>query len=184
MMRNMGIAAVTAIGLALPGIAWSGDAVNLMDRQPTEQELIEALTPPQKTRGIKPVGREEELQLPVQEEPIASVDLAVQFELDSAVLTDATKNMLTTLAGALQSDGLSTFSFMVEGHTDATGPENYNMSLSERRAEAVVDYLVSQHGVNAAQLSAIGKGEGELLDASNPNDGQNRRVRIRNMNAG
>jgi outer membrane protein OmpA-like peptidoglycan-associated protein len=176
--------AVTAIGLLMPGLAWSEDAVNLMDRQPTEQELIEALTPPQKTRGIKPVGREEEVQAPVQEEPIASVDLAVQFELDSAVLTDATRSMLSTLAGALQSDGLSTFNFMVEGHTDATGPDGYNMSLSERRAKAVVDYLVTQHGVNPTQLSAVGKGERELLDASNPDNGLNRRVRIRNMNAG
>lgn len=180
-MRNLTTAAVAAIGLLLPSAAWAADAVNFLNRQPTEQELIEALTPvtKMKTRGIKPVGREEQ----AQEEAIGSVDLAVQFEHNSSVLTEETKQVLSTLAGALQSESLKTFSFMVEGHTDATGPEDYNMSLSQRRARSVVDFLVSQHGVDPGQLSPVGKGESELLNAADPNDGLNRRVRIRNLDA-
>ena len=180
-MRSTGIAVAAAIGLAVPSAAWSADAVNLMNRQPTKQELIEALTPAPpvvKTRGIRPVDRKQD------DQATGSVDLAVHFEYNSAVLTAETKDVLATLAEALQSERLSPYVFMVEGHTDASGPESYNMKLSERRAKAVVDFLVSGQGVDPRQLSAIGKGESELLDGIDPNDGQNRRVRVRNLNAG
>lgn len=178
-MRDMTFAAIATIGLILPGTAWSQDAVNLMHKEPTQQEIIDALTPApvQKTRGIKPVSREEEAKP-------AGVDLAVQFELNSSVLTEDAKTRLSTLAGALKSNDLRTFNFMVEGHTDATGTDEYNMSLSQRRAKAVVDFLALQHGINPSQLSPVGKGEAELLDVNNPASGINRRVRIRNLDAG
>ena len=179
LQRSLGISAVVS-GLMISGAAWSQDAVNLMDREPTRQELIDALLPPEKTRGIKPIGRE----LEAQEEAVQAVDLAVQFEHNSSLLTDATKKMLSILADALQSDSLSGYSFMIEGHTDASGSDEYNLFLSKRRANSVVDYLTTQHGVDPKQLSPIGKGERELLNVSDPNDGINRRVRIRNMNAG
>ena len=46
----------------------------------------------------------------------------------------------------------------IEGHTDNTGTEAYNQSLSERRANAVKAWVVSQ-GVNPAQITTVGKGE-------------------------
>ncbi len=175
--RPLAIAALAAGTLLLSDAAFAQDAVNLTDHEPTEQELIEALTPPMRTRGIRPVAREND----VREEATQAVDLSVQFEYDSSVLTEATKQTLSTLAGALSSDSLSSFNFMIEGHTDASGPDDYNMGLSQRRAQSVVDYLTSQLGVSPSQLSSVGKGEHELLDAANPRSGVNRRVRIRNM---
>lgn len=68
---------------------------------------------------------------------------------------------------------------LVEGHTDSVGGEQYNMQLSQRRADAVKGYLQS-HGVASTRLAAVGKGKG-LPVASNQNAAgrqQNRRVEI------
>ena len=68
---------------------------------------------------------------------------------------------------------------MVVGHTDSNGSDNYNMSLSERRANAAVNYLVSR-GVDRSRLRAAGRGETEPV-ASNDSDAgrqQNRRVEV------
>jgi OOP family OmpA-OmpF porin len=53
---------------------------------------------------------------------------------------------------------------MVTGHTDRLGSEEYNQKLSERRANQVRDYLISQ-GVEANRLQAVGKGESEPVVA-------------------
>ena len=64
----------------------------------------------------------------------------------------------------------------IEGHTDALGSDEYNLLLSQRRAQAVAASLV-MHGVAPARLVVLGKGEGEPL-TTNGNDPQNRRVQF------
>ena len=68
---------------------------------------------------------------------------------------------------------------IVEGHADNVGPEDYNQSLSQQRANSVRDYLVA-HGVNPGQVTAVGRGESYPV-APNDNEGgrqQNRRIEI------
>jgi peptidoglycan-associated lipoprotein len=60
------------------------------------------------------------------------------------------------------------------GHTDATGTDEYNIALSERRARAVADYL-SRLGIDPARLDVVGKGETELTGSG---DDQDRRVEL------
>lgn len=71
-------------------------------------------------------------------------------------------------------------SITVEGHTDWIAPEQYNMSLSIRRAEAVVNYLVSK-GISARRISMMGYGELRPISNNNTASGRalNRRVEIR-----
>jgi OOP family OmpA-OmpF porin len=64
----------------------------------------------------------------------------------------------------------------VEGHTDAVGSVNYNVSLSERRALSVGEYLAKQ-GVEPSRLILVGKGMAEPL-THNPYDPTNRRVQF------
>ena len=68
---------------------------------------------------------------------------------------------------------------VIEGHTDSTGPDDYNMELSTRRAEAVKAYLVSK-GIDAGLIQATGKGESEPIADNETDDGRqaNRRVRV------
>lgn len=67
---------------------------------------------------------------------------------------------------------------IIEGHTDAIGSTASNQSLSEQRAEAVIDKLVSKHGIDRARLKARGKGELEPIASNETEEGRqlNRRV--------
>ncbi|NLI72017.1 MAG: OmpA family protein, partial [Bacteroidales bacterium] len=73
-------------------------------------------------------------------------------------------------------------SLRVKGHTDSTGPESYNQGLSERRAQAVADYLVSQ-GVSNSVISTEGYGESQPIATNDTAEGRkaNRRVEFEVM---
>jgi OOP family OmpA-OmpF porin len=89
--------------------------------------------------------------------PIADVVLTgVNFETNSATLTGDSKPILNDAARGLRDH--HRLRVEVQGHTDSTGSPGYNIKLSQRRAEAVRDYLISQ-GVPAGQLEAKGYGE-------------------------
>jgi len=110
-----------------------------------------------------------------------SINMSVQFEFGSAVLTREAKMVLKNLGEALASEELIEFRFLLAGHTDAVGSSSYNKKLSEKRAASVRNYLIDQHGIGVARLNSVGKGEDELLDAKNPESGENRRVQITNL---
>jgi outer membrane protein OmpA-like peptidoglycan-associated protein len=101
----------------------------------------------------------------------------IQFDFDSARLQEASKPLLNSLAQAFKTDQLRSFTFSIEGHTDARGTAEYNQKLSLRRADAVVTYLRSR-GIEQSRLSPQGKGFNELLLPQAPLDEANRRVRI------
>jgi outer membrane protein OmpA-like peptidoglycan-associated protein len=104
----------------------------------------------------------------------AGFDLLITFDLNSAQLTDKAKENLGEFAKALADPQLSGSRFEVDGHTDARGEDQYKQVLSERRAEAVVDYLASL-GVDQAKL--VPKGFGKTQPRSpDPYDPINRRV--------
>lgn len=106
------------------------------------------------------------------------ISLLMIFEYDSAELTDVAKKQLDGVAEAIKSSELAGSRFKLEGHTDVTGSAPYNLNLSERRAESVLNYLAEAHGISRARLSAVGVGERNLYDQANPTAEENRRVRI------
>jgi outer membrane protein OmpA-like peptidoglycan-associated protein len=109
----------------------------------------------------------------------AGPDLEVRFEFDSADLTPMAQAILDNLATALTTD-LAPYRFVLEGHTDAVGGDGYNLTLSERRAEAVQRYLLELYRIEPERMTAIGKGERELLLPDQPTAAPNRRVRVVN----
>ena len=62
------------------------------------------------------------------------------------------------------------------GHTSAEGDAAYNQKLSEDRAQAAVDFMISHGGVDASRLEAIGKGSSEPKNPENPTAPENRRT--------
>lgn len=104
-------------------------------------------------------------------------DLMVTFDLNSDKLTEEAKVNLQEFARALRDSRLSRIDFDIEGHTDARGAEAHNMSLSRRRAEAVVSYLESL-GVDTGRIRprAFGMSRPRTDD---PFDAVNRRVETR-----
>ena len=106
--------------------------------------------------------------------PPARFDLLVTFEFDSDRLTAPGKENLSQFAKALLDPQLKGQKFEIDGHTDATGAEQYNLGLSERRANAVVSYLTSQ-GIDTTSLTpkGFGKTHPRVADPFSP---ENRRV--------
>jgi outer membrane protein OmpA-like peptidoglycan-associated protein len=67
--------------------------------------------------------------------------------------------------------------FRIEGHTDAKGSDPYNKGLSQRRADAVQQYLKDQ-GIATERMDTQGLGASQLLYPDQPQAAENRRVRI------
>ncbi|HUE44848.1 MAG TPA: OmpA family protein, partial [Aestuariivirgaceae bacterium] len=107
----------------------------------------------------------------------AGFDLMVNFELNSDELSELAKANLREFSRALDDPRLGSASFSIEGHTDATGPESYNLELSERRADAVVAFLREQ-GVDASRFVVKGYGQANPR-SDDPFDPINRRVETR-----
>jgi outer membrane protein OmpA-like peptidoglycan-associated protein len=99
------------------------------------------------------------------------------FEYDSAELGGNAVEQLQKVATLIKRNPKATFT--LEGYTDSFGSEEYNLDLSERRAEAVKAYLVDSLGINPAQIETRGYGKANLLtspDASIEEQEVNRRV--------
>jgi outer membrane protein OmpA-like peptidoglycan-associated protein len=105
---------------------------------------------------------------------VTQFDLLVKFEFNSDKLTQPAKDNLDQFAKALEDPQLQGQKFEIDGHTDATGPEDYNRDLSERRANAVVSYLTSK-GLDPSALTSkgLGKSSPRVADPYSP---ENRRV--------
>lgn len=102
----------------------------------------------------------------------------VNFDFDRAEIRPAARPILDQAAQRLnQCPGER---LQVEGHTDSIGADAYNQDLSERRARAVRDYLVSK-GVSGGRISAVGYGESQPISTNDTPEGRflNRRVEVR-----
>lgn len=108
-----------------------------------------------------------------------SIDLRVNYATNSAVITAAEK--------ARAFDQINDFvkrynlnQVIVEGHTDSRGAESYNQALSERRANSVRDVLISEFGIDASKITAVGYGEARPIGDNNTKEGryENRRSTV------
>jgi len=99
------------------------------------------------------------------------------FETDRAELKGGAANNLDRLAAFL--NRYPDRSVIIEGYTDNVGTEDYNFDLSQRRAESVRGYLMSQ-GIATSRMSASGKGEGSPVASNSDATGRqmNRRVEV------
>jgi len=103
----------------------------------------------------------------------------INFAFDSSALTPESKKILDEDQRISRLMGEPNIRVEVAGHTDSVGSEAYNQKLSERRAQAVADYLVSR-GVDPKRLKAVGYGKDKPI-ASNATDAgraENRRVEL------
>lgn len=104
----------------------------------------------------------------------------IHFNSDSSsVLADSASILAQAQTALQESIGVS---IIIEGHTDNTAGYWHNQLLSERRAEAVLDYLVA-NGIEKERLISVGKGENSPVASNNSKHGryQNRRVELRTV---
>jgi outer membrane protein OmpA-like peptidoglycan-associated protein len=197
----MTVGAMLSLGIVA---ARAGDDV-------TEDQIVKALTPAKKplTRGLS-VGPQtapspgltseqanfvqsvrgratrslslterEQIATIVQDKP--KIDLEINFDYNSADISAKSLPSVRALGRALTNPDLKGSTFVVAGHTDAAGSEEYNQALSERRADAIKRYLVDKYGINGSDLVTVGYGKSKLKDPSRPLSEVNRRVQVANV---
>ena len=104
----------------------------------------------------------------------------VRFPVNRAEISDEAKQAIDEAVVPLKNENRGVF-FEIEGHTDSTGDETYNLHLGEERAMAVRDYIAKTHGVALSRLNVISYGASKPVADNKTRDGraQNRRVVIR-----
>lgn len=154
----------TAVG-AIIGAAVGGTAGALIGRHMDKQ--AEELKGDLKGATVERVG----------EGILITFDSGLLFDVDKADIQTTTKSNLDQLSQTLKK--YDDTNILVEGHTDATGEDAYNKKLSDRRAEAVEDYLVTQ-GVANGRITTKGYGENQPVADNNTDAGRkaNRRVEV------
>ncbi|MGL5137018.1 MAG: OmpA family protein, partial [Beijerinckiaceae bacterium] len=106
------------------------------------------------------------------------LEITVFFDLNSATLRPDSRLALLRLARALNDPLLIGESFIIAGHSSADGDYQFNVELSDARAQSVRDWLIASGDVAAARLQASGFGPDLPRNASNPASPVNRRVEI------
>jgi outer membrane protein OmpA-like peptidoglycan-associated protein len=111
-----------------------------------------------------------------------SIALRIEFASNSADLTPWSRRQLDSVGKGMLKAELASDPFMIEGHTDDVGPDDYNMDLSWRRARTVVKYL-SDMGVEKSRLRTNGLGESAPATAATTEEAraQNRRVVVQRL---
>jgi outer membrane protein OmpA-like peptidoglycan-associated protein len=104
-------------------------------------------------------------------------DSGLMFNVDSYELKPDTRENLTELSKTLQK--YDDTNILIEGHTDNTGTDSYNMDLSEKRASSVANYLKNE-GVKSGRIITEGYGEEQPLTPNETAEGRqnNRRVEV------
>ncbi len=153
---------------AVAGAAAGAAIGNYMDKQ--QQALEEQLAAERQAHQIELERvREDTIKLNLSSE--------VSFDYDSASLKPSFYPALNKIANVIREHEKT--SVEIVGHTDSRGSEEYNQRLSERRAEAVAEYLIGR-GVDPARITTSGRGESEPRGTNSTEAGRqlNRRVEI------
>ncbi|MCX7178646.1 MAG: OmpA family protein [Proteobacteria bacterium] len=124
-------------------------------------------------KAAKPTGRADCGALPADVKANA-VDFAIQFKLGSAEISSSSEMTLTEIAKILSLS--PDRCVLVEGHTDATGNAEKNLSLSRERANSVVKYITDKAGMDRNRIVPLGKGSSDPVKDLDPRDPKNRRV--------
>jgi len=151
---------------------------------PTVEQLERQLFP-MKSRGL--VFKDKKVIAPttdgssIAEAPASApvenaVGLPVLFHFGKTTLVESSKPYLDQIGEVMQRRAAQQETLIIEGHTDAVGGEKHNHKLSELRALAVKDYLVTKYNIDPIRLFPEGKGESRLFNADNPRAAENRRV--------
>ncbi len=144
-----------------------------------DSELIKVLK--EKTsRGIA-ITAEERDRIAEVAKVLPTYDMEIPFDLNSAAIVERARPNIEALGKALQDKQLKGESFLLAGHTDASGSLPYNQVLSEKRAEAVRKVLINEFHLGNEQLVAVGYGPQRLKNPKVPDAPENRRVQIVNL---
>jgi OOP family OmpA-OmpF porin len=135
----------------------------------------QALERPKSKATAQPVNRPplvpELLKLP-------QVTFDILFDPDSSIIRPGSYRTLGRMADTLTDPALLPYRFLIVGHTESGGRRDHNLIVSQRRADAVRDVLVTTFKISPKRLQTLGLGEEQLRDAARPPAATNRRIQI------
>jgi len=180
---SRGSVAVSGTGLCVHTGSWSpGTTVAGCDPMPRRVAVAPAPEPepaPAAAAPAEPVAPPQQLAEPAPAPMPEKLSLSTDalFNFDKADLRPDAKSELDTLLERMRASNVDEINLV--GHTDAIGTDAYNQKLSERRADAVKAYLVSQ-GMPAEKIHTEGRGEREPVADNKTKEGrqENRRVDV------
>ena len=186
-LRNAGLLAALLIVLAAPyaahaqATAPAEDLVGALAGAETAPELDiaalrqQALERPKSKATAQPVNRPplvpELLKLP-------QITLDILFDPDSSIIRPGSYRTLGRIADTLTDPALLPYRFLIVGHTESGGRRDHNLIVSQRRADAIRDVLVTTFKISPKRLQTLGLGEEQLRDAARPSSATNRRIQI------
>ena len=160
-----------AAAASLP--TWAQDAVDMGQTIPDARAVAEGLFPEDACEQLKAAGFK-----CMGFKPAVRYSLpASSFKLGSAELPDTLKKQLEVFAEVLKTKRGTGKVVRIEGHADASGAATANLQLSQRRADAVRDYLV-ELGADPVMIAPVGVGANAPKNSKDPFAPENRRVEI------
>jgi len=105
-------------------------------------------------------------------------NVAISFDVDTPIILPESYETVGRIADALVNASLLPYSFLIVGHSDATGNRPANVTLSQRRADALRDVLVNTFKISAKRIQSLGVGEEQFIDQAHPASPVNLQIQI------
>ncbi len=134
-----------------------------------------------RNRPTRSLSLDERQQIATVAQERPRIDLEIKFDYNSANIAKTALADMDNLGKALTDSSLKGSTFVLAGHTDAVGSEEYNLDLSSRRADSVKRYLMEKYSLAPDHLVTAGYGKTRLKNKDNPKAAENRRVEVVNM---
>jgi outer membrane protein OmpA-like peptidoglycan-associated protein len=134
-----------------------------------------------RNRATRSLSTDERQQIATVAETRPRIDLEIKFDFNSDNIARSAIPDMNNLGKALSDPALKGSTFVLAGHTDAVGGEDFNQELSNRRADAVKRYLTEKFGLAPQNLVTAGYGKSRLKIKDRPTASENRRVEVVNM---
>jgi len=134
-----------------------------------------------RNRPTRSLSLDERQQIATVAQERPRIDLEIKFDYNSANIAKTALADMYNLGKALTDSSLKGSTFVLAGHTDAVGSEEYNLDLSSRRADSVKRYLMEKYSLAPDHLVTAGYGKTRLKNKDNPKAAENRRVEVVNM---
>ncbi|MEE9425991.1 MAG: OmpA family protein [Methylococcales bacterium] len=155
------------------------EEVKMYSSVPSAKEMANLLFPETSTRPkTRSISFDPAANTPTPVAQSVGVGLPIQFAFNSDEITSDSQPYIDELGQMLLLKALRDKKVVIEGHTDAIGPQQYNQQLSVKRALAVKQYLFNNYGIDSNRLVISGKGEYAPLSGKDPSSAINRRVEI------
>lgn len=125
----------------------------------------------------KPKVVQEKPKRVVVEENRIVINEKIEFDFNKATIRAESDNLMAEIIAVIK-EHPHIKKIAIEGHTSSEGSDKYNMKLSDKRAKAVMDYLVTKGGLDKAMFTAKGFGESKPISDESTEDGKEKNRRV------